>query len=459
MTTGTCMRLLIVSSYFPPQNSIASLRPYSWAKWWSRQGHDVTVLTTPKRPHADDLRLPCDGFRVVEVPIPLLGAARATLRALEPGSRRSTSSAPPPNGPPASGSTGSSAVRSVLTRLTERYGILGSCRFPDHHDLWAFGAARWARDTPWDAVITSGGPYSVHRVGAAVKHTQPSTPWLLDWRDLWTNNHIYPGLPLLRPYERWLEATFHAAADVVTTVSEPLAQILRGITSTNVRVIYNGFEEEDYETLRPEPFFTGDTVNISYTGTLYEHHGDPRPLFDAVTRLEHDGRIGGQALRFHFAGACEQVVEMARERGVEQYVRYHGRLPREDALRMQRDSDGLLFLGREGESPDGVLTGKLFEYIASGTPVLTLGISPRGSAAEVLVAAGAQVVFLAPPESIAAQLELFLAAREGSGVQRNVQQRGRTWKRLGTLTRRAQAEALLDIVRSLHTVGASAQRP
>ena len=37
------MNILIVSHYFPPGNSIAALRPYSWAKYWSRMGHQVTV--------------------------------------------------------------------------------------------------------------------------------------------------------------------------------------------------------------------------------------------------------------------------------------------------------------------------------------------------------------------------------------------------------------------------------
>lgn len=42
------MRILIVSTFFPPENSIASFRPYSWAKWWSRAGHEVTVVSTKK---------------------------------------------------------------------------------------------------------------------------------------------------------------------------------------------------------------------------------------------------------------------------------------------------------------------------------------------------------------------------------------------------------------------------
>ena len=63
------MKILIVSTFFPPQNSIASLRPYSWAKWWSRAGHDVTVLTTEKEEWANNLNLDCSGFTVIKTPL------------------------------------------------------------------------------------------------------------------------------------------------------------------------------------------------------------------------------------------------------------------------------------------------------------------------------------------------------------------------------------------------------
>ena len=62
------MKILIVSYYFPPQNSIASLRPYSWAKWWSRAGHDVTVLTIEKKILKNNLNLDCSMFKLIEVP-------------------------------------------------------------------------------------------------------------------------------------------------------------------------------------------------------------------------------------------------------------------------------------------------------------------------------------------------------------------------------------------------------
>ncbi|RMG05815.1 MAG: hypothetical protein D6735_04915 [Acidobacteria bacterium] len=63
-------KILIVTAFFPPQNSIASLRSYSWAKYWSQSGYNVTVLTTPKTLHYANINIPKADYQVLEIPIP-----------------------------------------------------------------------------------------------------------------------------------------------------------------------------------------------------------------------------------------------------------------------------------------------------------------------------------------------------------------------------------------------------
>ena len=58
------LKILIISAFFPPQNSIGGQRPYSFAKYWSRMGHSVDVLTTAK----DEIDLDTyEDFTVYEV--------------------------------------------------------------------------------------------------------------------------------------------------------------------------------------------------------------------------------------------------------------------------------------------------------------------------------------------------------------------------------------------------------
>src|SRR5262249_55171794 len=65
------MRILLVSPYFPPRSAVGAMRVHAFARYWSSQGEDVTVLTTVKRPHQRGIQVPCDGFRVVELDYPV----------------------------------------------------------------------------------------------------------------------------------------------------------------------------------------------------------------------------------------------------------------------------------------------------------------------------------------------------------------------------------------------------
>ena len=62
------MRILLVAPMFPPQRGVAPLRTYSFAAGWANAGHDVTVLTTEKRPDQTGLSVLAVGFQVIELP-------------------------------------------------------------------------------------------------------------------------------------------------------------------------------------------------------------------------------------------------------------------------------------------------------------------------------------------------------------------------------------------------------
>ena len=51
------MRILIITYDWPPRNSIATHRPYSWAKYWSNNETQISVLTAKKKPYDEPLNL------------------------------------------------------------------------------------------------------------------------------------------------------------------------------------------------------------------------------------------------------------------------------------------------------------------------------------------------------------------------------------------------------------------
>ncbi len=121
-------------------------------------------------------------------------------------------------------------------------------------------------------------------------------------------------------------------------------------------------------------------------------------------------------------------------------------MPRRESLRLQRDSDALLLLIPDaGGRGRGVLSGKVFEYLAAERPILA-AVPPDGAAAELIAETGAGVV--APPDDVAslrAALEHMHAAwRAGEldGTPLSADDR----ERLG---RAARVEELADLLTGL----------
>lgn len=436
------MKILIITTYFPPQNSIASLRPYSWAKYWSRAGHDVKVLTTKKFDHPTDSVYPYTGFTVREVEVPFYRLLRRIF------SKKSVEK-------PAETkrnlrtkilSFGVRGFNKVIHWLQSRYGILNACRFPDIADFWVRPAIQAVSGEQWDLVVSTAWPYPVHHVAFELRKKGIAKMWIADWRDLWTENPIFPGMwpftLLEKKYERrWLEK-----ADIITTVSEPLAKALKQKCVSKVFVIYNGFDPEDYESLPIAKAYPKDSIfRIVYTGSIYTGRRDPSPLFRAILQLHDRGQVTPQQLRIIFYGNNSDMSLMAKRFNILDYVEYGGFLPRQEVLCFQRDADALLFLEFESDNARGILTGKLFEYLFAGPPILAVGIDTKASAAEVLKYTERGEVFGHQSELIAQKIISLMDAKKNSllsGQSLDVLQRD---ERIYQYSRKRQAEKLLKL--------------
>lgn len=442
----TALKLLIVSTYFPPMNAVAAQRVVSFARHWSRMGHSVTVLTPARSYEEVGASGSVDGYRVLRIPVPIITSLRdrvrkpVTISFPKAGSSGSISTISPHH------SRGATPTRSIVRRLADwrsRTGAFYGVRMPDVHDLWVLAALKRATAEQWDGVVTTSGPYSTHLVGYLLRRQGHAQRWVMDYRDLWSDNHLFPGLPIVKRIERRLEAHLAGAADAITTVSEPLAKLLKRSTPTKVYVVFNGFEEEDVNALPTKPAFVGAAKRVVYTGTIYAVQ-DPSPLFTAVRNLAERKMITKDQLELVFAGARADVRDLAAAYGIETFVQYHGELNREQALSYQRDADALLLLQVESSRSSysaGVLTGKLFEYLSTERPILAIGQPADNSVAELLrktvrgIALGRDVVAIE-----AALLKLVKGIPLLEASNRQAQQE------LAKYTRRHQAERMLDVI-------------
>ena len=203
---------------------------------------------------------------------------------------------------------------------------------------------------------------------------------IFDFRDLWTENINFKGLFPFNVYEQLQEYRWCRLADVITTVSEPLARVLEKKHHKKVQIVLNGFDPEDRMNNKQVEKLDSSKINILYTGTIYRGFQNPSPLFEALKSLIEDDYPGISDLLITFAGKnTTEAEKLAEKYGVQSQVNCFGFLKRETILSLQECADILLFLDYNSENGDGILTGKLYEYMFSGTRIWTIGKVNRAS--------------------------------------------------------------------------------
>jgi len=366
------MRILLVTPYFPPQQAVASLRVHGFADTWAAAGADVTVLTTVKRPDQRAWPRSIEGYHVAEIPFAI---PRYLERLRGAHKRDELDHARPPEADDQREQPVRGRLGARFRRFRDQRGIYASVRMPDLTDFWVKPAVAWASARgPWDVAVSSAGPYTAHLAAMAIKTGGKAGFWVADFRDLWTDNHLHRGLFPFTVRERLLERRCLRNADLISTVSEPLAEALKRRTDAPVLVVYNGFDADEYRTDDPRRVFPQDgIIRLVFTGSLYPSGQDPSPLLVAIASLRRTERAAFERVRIVVAGtSSRQWLEAAQRTGAPEVVDARGIVGRAEAHRMQRDADALVLVDFES-NVRGALTTKAFEYLHGDPPILVIG--------------------------------------------------------------------------------------
>jgi glycosyltransferase involved in cell wall biosynthesis len=161
-------------------------------------------------------------------------------------------------------------------------------------------------------------------------------------------------------------------ADAVTTVSPWHVEVLE-LFAENVQLIYNGF---DPELFIPQ-IIKSNEFKITYTGRLMsEELRDPTLLFEAVANLRVEGKIDSQTFRIQFYTDDESekaLRSIAQKYHIADLIDYFGYVSNTEIPGILNSSSVLLLLTNKStgtKTPKGIMTTKIFEYLAVEKPVL-----------------------------------------------------------------------------------------
>jgi glycosyltransferase involved in cell wall biosynthesis len=416
------LKVLLVTLHFPPGGGGGVHRPLKFATHLPALGIETHVLA-PDVPGAvpgdAELELPTQAWiHRVRYVGPRAGRAEERLAASE-----------------------------GLARVGTQAALLGKrLLVPDENLPWSTFATpvaiRLAKREGIDVVITTSPPPSLHLLGAAVKRASGAA-WVADLRDPLTSN------PHRRGYESRLAQLKERSvggigrlvasrADAIVAASDAIADEARGLSPKGrVVTIANGCDFDDFAGLEHHP---SDRLRLTHTGNFHGKR-DPKPFFRALAES------GLEDVVVRFAGDVRAADrEYAEALGLGDRIELLGYVSRRRSLELQRDSEALLLLIPDsGGRGKGVLTGKIFEYLAAERPILAV-VPPDGAAADLLRETAAGTV-VAPDDVDAirtALVDLHRRWKDGSleGTPLSPEWRER-------LSRAKRVEELADLLKTV----------
>ncbi len=377
-------KVLVISYYFPPGGGSAVQRVLKFVKYLPQYGWEPVVLTAREKDYAlrDNSLLTeiPENVKVYRTSAPDLYQLYGRLGSSEKKSKTDLSAM-------AVGKTGKGNWLERLALL-----IRSSLFVPDARIGWLPFALRNGKkiiqEEKIKVIFTSSPPFTTALIGGLLK-TVTHLPWISDYRDPWTQAYFYFQRPLVsKRVEEFLEKCLLKKTDKIVSINERILQALGKKygywQKKKWAIIPNGYDPDDFEGIEPikYPFFT-----ITYTGTINTKM-NPGSLLKAVRELNQMYPEFGRKTRLNFIGRIgNDVISMFNDPELKKNIKLIAHLPHRECLRYTMGANLLLLLIPESQNSALIMTGKLFEYLSSGNPILCL--SDHGDAASLIQKTGA----------------------------------------------------------------------
>ena len=436
--TSAAKKVLIITYYFPPSGGSGVQRTLKFVKYLRQFGWEPVVLTARNADYpAYDESLWQDvpeNLKIYRSKIP------------EPYRLYRKFTGKKPN--TATDVEVQSVEKSDKQTRSERISqwIRAAFFIPDARIFWLFFALPLAvkivRREKIAVIFSSAPPYTTHLIGGFLKRFTRQ-PWVADFRDSWIGWHSAPKWrPVCsRKTEIKMEEYVLHHADKILAVSSGVKNDLisrhRRFDDRRWHILPNGYDEDDFRGVTPLP--KDDKITITYTGTFFGNFS-PEYLIKAVEALRTENVTAVNKFRLRFVGRiATDILEKIENSPVRDLIELIPYRPHKTGLAYLLGTDYSFLVIDDTPINRGILTGKLFEYIGSGRPILAL--IPEGDAAEIIRINNLGIV--APPDDVSQIKEALRQILSGKAAEETKSAAAEAVKR--QFTRKTLTEKLAGI--------------
>lgn len=244
---------------------------------------------------------------------------------------------------------------------------------PDARKFWIKPSVKYLteylKNNNIDVVITTGPPHSTHLIGLKLKE-KLNVKWIADFRDPWTKIDYFHQLPLTKKTiarHQALEKRVVEKADTVLVIGNTMASSYKKI-SKNVEVITNGYDTVSSEIKTP----LDTTFSLVHIG-LMNADRNHQILWQALQEICSENPNFKNDLQLKFVGAlAEGVTKDIEKYKLKNNTTFIDYVPHHEVLNYQQSAQVLLLAVNNVPSAEGIITGKIFEYLEANRPILAI---------------------------------------------------------------------------------------
>lgn len=263
--------------------------------------------------------------------------------------------------------------------------VRGNLFIPDARMFWIKPSirrlAKYLAENPVDAIVSTGPPHSCHLIALGLKKKFPQLKWITDFRDPWSDIFYKDELLITKQTQNRInkkEKEVLEYCDKVVVVTPTMVEDFRKLTDTSISLITNGYDEDDYKKI---DLNSSDKFIISYIGTLMPSQYSSafwQALYDVIlnnTQKKIEIRLIGNIDQSLYNNLCEI--------GLKKWINHIPYIEHAKISKYQAESNALILFINNTVNGKGILTGKLFEYLAVKRPIVC--ISPKDSDAQKII--------------------------------------------------------------------------
>lgn len=400
------MKILIAAHDIAPLDLISSQRINHFIDFFSEKGYQVDVLTSKKREIDGPLK-DFDKYRelkgksnFIEIPstwinkeLPITQEKKEINTNKNNGKREFLKK-----------------IKAILVKFTGQ--------LLDYRTLWAYNSIQYLKtsNVQYDVLITSSLPPCVNWLGWYIKSQNEDCLWIADFRDLWTLNHLVEYNFFSKGIDTFFEKKFLSKADVITTVSNDLSEQMETFHQKDVLIVRNGFVPTEFSSIVRNGFFFQDKtkIHIVYAGNIYKGRRDPTELLLLINKSNLADKVN-----LHFFGHyLANLEEIVKANNAQEYCSFHSPLPRNEMLGVLKASNFNLFLESGESDAKGVMPGKIFELIALGNPIITIGPCDDFESVQLIKSSGLWVDMTDFIEKLSANHTYFSNAKDQTFLEK-----------------------------------------